>query len=157
MGNYDNVEVQGRERERVIEAIRQQMDQWGLTLPNVTPVILHFGLNRFMEIGESEFWIADEPENGYCGKFLFLFDGQTCPYHEHKMKHETFFIVKGNIRMTVDDQWHVMSEGDLLKMPAKTGHSFTAIGPALVLEVSMPSVLNDNFFRDRNIGNNGVI
>lgn len=157
MGKYDSVEIQGEEREKVLNAIRQQMDEWGLTLPNVTPVLLHFGLNRFMEVGESEFWIADEPANGYCGKFLFLFDGQTCPYHEHNMKHETFFVVKGSINMIVNDEPRVMKQGDLLAMPPKTGHSFTGIGPALILEVSMPSILGDNFFRDKNIGDNGVI
>lgn len=157
MGKYDDVELHGEERERVLEEIKKQAAEWGLTLPDVTPLPLHFGLNRFMEIGETEYWIADETENGYCGKFLFVFDGQTCPYHHHNMKHETFFVLKGSINMIMDDKPRVMKEGDLLVMPPGAGHSFTGIGPALVLEVSMPSILKDNFFRDKNIGDNGVI
>jgi hypothetical protein len=42
-------------------------------------------------------------------------------------------------------------------MPPGLGHSFTGIGPALVLEISMPSVPKDSFFDDTRIGANGVI
>lgn len=126
-------------------------------MPDVEPLPLHFGLNNFMVTGETEFWIANEEKNGYCGKFLFVFDNQACPYHRHNIKHETFFIVKGSVRMRTSDGERVMNEGDSLAMPPGIGHSFTGIGNALILEVSMPSILQDNFFEDKNIGDNGVI
>ena len=157
MGNYDAVELQGAERAQALAAIERQIAAWGLRLPAVEPLPLHFGLGRFMEIGETEFWIANEAELGYCGKFLFVFDGQTCPYHTHRMKHETFFVMKGRLRMKMGDEERVMCEGDLLAMPPGSGHSFTGIGAALILEVSMPSILRDNFFADRRIGEDGVI
>ncbi len=157
MGKYDAVEVLGPERENVLTNIRNQVAAWGLIMPPVTPLPLHFGLNRFMEIGETEFWVANETDHGYCGKFLFVFDGQTCPYHHHRMKHETFFIVKGTVRMKVGEEEHLLHESDLLAMPPGVGHSFTGVGPALVLEVSMPSILQDNFFADKRIGQDGVI
>jgi len=141
----------------VLAAIQEQIAAWGLTMPPVQPLPLHFGLNRFKEIGETEFWVANDQQNGYCGKFLFVFDGQTCPYHRHRIKHETFFVLKGTIRMKLEDQERVLRQGDVLAMPPGTGHSFTGLGPALVLEVSMPSIRGDSFFVDRNIGDNGVI
>jgi N-acetylneuraminate synthase len=157
MGKYDAVEVQGPERETALAAIQDQIAAWGLKMPPVTPLPLHFGLDQFMEIGETEFWVANETEHGYCGKLLFVFDGQTCPYHRHNKKHETFFILKGSLRMKVGEEEHLMREGDLLVMPPGVGHSFTGVGPALVLEVSMPSILQDNFFVDKRIGQDGVI
>lgn len=157
MGKYDDVELKGDEREAALEMAAEQIAEWGLTMPDVEPLPLHFGLDRFMEIGETEYWIANETESGYCGKFLFVFDGQTCPRHHHAQKHETFFVVKGSIRMTAGDEGRVMREGDLLAMPPGVGHSFTGLGSALVLEISMPSILQDNFFADRRIGENGVI
>ncbi len=157
MSNYDNIEIQGAERERALADIRAQIAAWGLEMPPVEPLPLHFGLHRFAETGETEFWVANEAEHGYCGKFLFVFDGQTCPYHQHRVKHETFFVLKGSIRMKVGDEERAMRQGDLLAMPPGTGHSFTGIGPALLLEVSMPSTLQDNFFADKRIGDNGVI
>lgn len=157
MGKYDNVELFGAEREQALAEIAAQMQAWGLTLPAVEPLPVQFGLNDFRTIGETEFWVANEVELGYCGKFLFVFDGQTCPFHRHRMKHETFFVVKGAIRMVMDDGERVMREGDLLAMPPGMGHAFTGLGPALILEVSMPSILRDNFFADARIGDNGVI
>ncbi len=157
MGEFDAVEVLGDEREKVLAGIRKQIADWGLTLPAVTPLPLHFGLHDFKEIGETEFWVANEAEHGYCGKFLFVFDGQTCPYHQHRVKHETFFLVKGALRMKVGEEERLMREGDLLVMPPGVGHSFTGVGPALVLEVSMPSIRMDSFFADKRIGESGVI
>ncbi len=157
MSNYENVELRGPERADALEEVKRQISNWGLTMPPVEPLPLDFGLGRFRETGETEFWIANETDLGYCGKFLFVFDGQTCPYHHHQMKHETFFIVKGSVRMVVDGKERVMREGDLLPMPPGKAHSFTGLGPALILEVSMPSVLKDNFFENREIGTDGVI
>lgn len=157
MGKYDALELQGPQRELALEAVAKQIAAWGLTMPRVTPLVMHFGLNRFYEIGETEFWIANEVEHGYCGKFLFVFDAQTCPYHHHRIKHETFFVVKGSVSMTVGERERILREGDTLVMAPGTGHSFTGLGAALLLEVSMPSVLQDNFFRNRAIGKEGVI
>lgn len=157
MGGFDAIEVQGSEREHLLAEIGKQITSWGLTLPAVTPLPLHFGLNRFEEIGETEFWVADETGHGYCGKFLFVFDGQTCPYHRHRVKHETFFVMKGTLKMKVGEEERIMREGDLLVMPPGLGHSFTGVGPALVLEISMPSVPKDSFFDEPRIGEHGVI
>jgi mannose-6-phosphate isomerase-like protein (cupin superfamily) len=157
MGKYDAFEIQGPEREKALAAMRDQIAAWGLKMPPVAPLAMQFGLDQFMEIGETEYWVANDAEHGYCGKLIFLFDGQTCPYHHHRMKHETFFIVKGTVRMKVGEEVRLMREGDLLVMPPGVGHSFTGAGPALVLEVSMPSILQDNFFADKRIGQDGVI
>jgi len=153
----DHFELSGAEREEALSEIRAQIEQWGLALPDVEPIPLHFGLGDFRRIGETEFWIANEAEHGYCGKFLFVFGDQTCPFHRHKVKHETFFIVRGAVRMITDDGDRVMNAGDVLVMPPGIGHSFTGIGPCLVLEVSMPSIRQDSFFADKRIGDDGVL
>lgn len=150
-------QVTGEKRKRALEHCLSTIQGWGLTMPDVEPLVLDFGLDKFDEIGEIEFWVANEEEYGYCGKFLFVADGQTCPYHKHNQKHETFFVMKGQVRMVIDDADQVLQEGDVLVMPPGQRHSFTGIGPALLLEVSMPSVRQDNFFADKAIGENGVI
>ncbi len=65
--------------------------------------------------------------------------------------------MKGQVRMVVDDEEKVLNEGDVLVMPSGQQHAFTGMGPALLLEVSMPSKRNDNFFADKHIGDNGII
>jgi len=150
-------QVTGEKRAEALTYCLNTIQGWGLTMPDVEPLVLDFGLGRFDEIGEIEFWIANEEEAGYCGKFLFVTDGQTCPYHRHGEKHETFFVLKGAVHMVVDGQEKVLREGETLVMPPGRGHSFTGLGPALLLEVSMPSRRQDNFFADRAIGDGGVI
>ena len=118
---------------------------------------VELGLGKFGEIGEIEFWVANEEAYGYCGKFLFVADGRTCPYHKHEIKHETFFVMKGKVRMVIDGEDKILSEGDTLVMPPGQHHAFTGIGPALLLEVSMPSIRQDNFFADKRIGADCVI
>jgi quercetin dioxygenase-like cupin family protein len=150
-------QVHGAARTEVLARCRSVIANWGLTMPAVEPLALDFGLGRFSEIGEIEFWVANEEAAGYCGKFLFVDDNQTCPYHRHDLKHETFFVMKGAVRMVIDGEEKVLREGDTLVMPPGQRHSFTGVGPALLLEVSMPSRRNDNFFADRGIGDDGII
>ena len=157
MGDFDAIEVLGAAREQTLAEIRKQIACWGLVLPAVAPLPLHFGLNKFAETGETEFWIANETGHGYCGKFLFVFDGQSCPYHRHRVKHETFFVLKGIIKVKAGEDERLMREGDSLTVPPGLGHSFTGVGPALVLELSMPSVPGDSYFDEPRIGVNGVI
>ena len=154
---YEDVELQGDARKEALRRCHERLGEWNLKMPEVTPIVLHFGLDDFYNIGEIEFWVANEEGAGYCGKFLFVFDGQTCPYHHHTKKHETFFVVKGHLRMKIAGEEKEFSEGDLLPMPPGTDHSFTGIGEALLLEVSSPCLLEDNFFENRGIGTDGVI
>ena len=157
MGKYDHLEVQGAERAQILAEIEAQVREWGLALPPVEPLLLHFGLGRVREIGDCEYWIANEEALGYCGKFLFMLDGQTCPRHYHRLKHETFFLVRGELLMRRGEEEFLLRPGEVLPMPPGTKHAFTGRGNALVLEVSQPSVLQDNFFDDPALGDHGVI
>lgn len=150
-------QVTGTKREQALAACRKTIAGWGLTMPAAEPLLLDFGLGKFDEIGEIEFWVANEADAGYCGKFLYVADGQTCPYHRHEVKHETFFVLKGQVRMVVDGEERVLRQGELLVMPPGQRHSFTGLGPALLLEVSMPSIRQDSYFANADIGAAGII
>ena len=127
---------------------RKQLKAWRLAMPRVKPLVLDFGLRRFDDTGLIEYWIANETKAGYCGKYLFVFDRQTCPMHRHRTKHETFFIVQGKVRMRSGGRSWIMKPGDVFPVPRWTYHSFTGIGPALLLEVSTPCAISDNYFEN---------
>jgi len=146
-----DIAVRGAPARRALTAFRRQAKAWGVALPPVRPLVLDFGLGRFKETGLIEYWIANEAGAGYCGKYLFVFDGQTCPEHRHRRKHETFFVVKGKVRMRCGGRTRVMEEGARLPVPPGRKHSFTGIGPALLLELSMPCEVADNDFSDPKI------
>ena len=143
-----DVSLKGARAERALAAFGRQIASWGLAMPRVEPLVFDFGLGDFDRVGLIEYWIANEAGAGYCGKYLFVFDGQTCPAHRHRHKHETFFVVKGRIRMTYDGESREMGEGDVLPVAPWKYHRFTGIGPALLLELSTPCVIDDNYFED---------
>ena len=154
---YPDVELDGSPREEVLRRCRDQLAEWNVTVPDEFVLVLNFGLDQFEQTGLTEFWVANETKAGYCGKFLFLFDGQWCPEHEHRMKHETFYIMRGQVRMVADGKDTIMNPGDTFVMAQGVRHKFQGIGPALILEVSQPSVRGDNFFTDKQIGREGVL
>jgi len=151
-------ELQGEPRRTALAAADRVIAAWGLAMPPGDPLALHFGLDEFEKIGEIEYWIVNDTDNRYCGKFLFLFEGQRCPRHFHKVKDETFYIVRGTVAMEVDGASLALEPGSVFKMGPGARHTFAAEGgPALVLEVSLPSVQGDNVFDDKRIGERGVL
>jgi D-lyxose ketol-isomerase len=143
-----SIALKGKEAERALARFRRQIKAWKVAMPPAAPLVLDFGLGDFGKVGLIEYWIANEMEAGYCGKYLFVFGGQTCPKHRHRKKHETFFIVKGRAAMTYDGKRRTMGEGEVLPVQQWRYHSFTGIGPALLLEVSMPCEVEDNYFEN---------
>ena len=146
-----DIALKGPDAKRAVERALKQMEAWALVMPEVSPLVLDFGLNDFERIGEIEFWIANETEAGYCGKFLFVFDGQTCPLHMHRKKLETFYVVKGSLAVSYDGRALELPSGGVLRVETEAIHSFTGIGPALLLEVSKPSIIDDNYFENADI------
>ena len=146
-----NLSLQGEERRSALKNIAEVVRGWGLKLPDVVPDPLHFGYHDFFRIGETEYNINNNVEQGYCGKFMFQFAGQTCPMHHHRIKHETFFIVKGKVQMTFDGKERVMHQGDTQVISQNVRHQFTALEDSLILESSKPDLVDDSIFDDQMI------
>lgn len=149
----DNMQLGEPARSDALKRAAEQIDRWMLCMPDVAPLVMDFGQREFEKVGLIEYWVVNELEAGYCGKYLFLFDGQQCPLHSHTQKHETFFVVKGGVRMVVNGYEQVMDAGDVLAMPPGDEHSFFGVGNALVLEMSTPCLVSDNEFADDQIAN----
>ncbi len=150
MGITD-IEVIGEEREQILQRLNKIAESWGLTIPDVTPCPLHFGYNDFYRVGETEFDVNNNIEEGYCGKFIFVLKGQTCPMHYHRVKHETFYLVKGKVEMEANNETVVMVQGDIKIMPQNTKHRFTGLEDSLILECSKPDLAEDSIFDDERI------
>ena len=147
-----DISVSGIVREQALNAFETQLKRWQIAMPPMDRLVLDFGLGDFDRIGLIECWIANEFDAGYCGKFLFVFEGQTCPMHMHKDKHETFYILKGTVQMIYGEEHRKMKQGDTLAVSQLIKHSFTGVqGPALLLEISKPCLIDDNYFSDTRI------
>jgi len=148
-----DIALSGPEAERALAAFGRQVASWGLAMPPVKPLVLDFGLGQFERVGLIEHWISNETEAGYCGKYLFVFDGQQCPAHSHRTKHETFFLVRGRLKVTLDGEPIVLQPGQVLPIRPGHVHSFEGEGNALLLELSMPCHVSDNYFENPAIMN----
>ena len=146
-----DLELVGEEKRRVVVRCRELFDSWGLTLPDVPACPFHFGLHDFEHTGEVEFDINNNIQEGYCGKFIVIFKGQTCPMHHHRIKHETFYLVKGMVKMEANGEVFTMKQGDIKIMPQNTKHRFTALESSLILECSKPDIISDSIFENSNI------
>jgi D-lyxose ketol-isomerase len=143
-----NLSLCDSEAAEALAAFHRQMEAWNLTPPPVEPLVLDFGLGQFERIGLIECWIANDVKAGYCGKYLFVFDGQQCPAHSHRVKHETFFPIRGSLDVTMDARSVTLPAGQVLTVPPGHVHSFQGRGNTLLLELSMPCEVSDNRFED---------
>ncbi len=75
--------------------------------------------------------------------------------HYHKIKHETFYLVKGKVEMEAAGETLIMKQGDIKVMPQNTKHRFTGLENSLILECSKPDIMSDSIFDDRKIA--GII
>jgi D-lyxose ketol-isomerase len=145
------ISISGDARAAALARFQQQVAQWGLVLPPVKPLVLDFGLGDFERVGLIEYWIANETAAGYCGKYLFVFKGQTCPRHRHRVKHETFFLLEGRLEVEFDGTIRILERGGVLPIAPHHYHRFTGLEPSLLLELSMPCAIEDNEFEDTRI------
>jgi len=151
MDDKSNLELVGEEKEIAVNKCKKKVDSWGLTLPDVYACPFHFGLNDFYRIGEIEFDINNNIKEGYCGKLIFIFKDQTCPVHHHKIKHETFYLIKGKVKMEIEDGPIIMEQGDIFVMDQNVKHKFTGLEDSLILESSKPDIVEDSIFDDESI------
>jgi mannose-6-phosphate isomerase-like protein (cupin superfamily) len=142
----DRLQVNEPLRREALTRCGSIVQRWEIALPRVEPLVLDFGLQQFERVGLIEYWIANEIRAGYCAKYLFVFDGQECPAHSHAQKHETFFVVKGAVRLALDGNKQEFDAGSMLAVPPDHVHSFAGNGDALLLEISTPCIVADNRF-----------
>ncbi len=74
-----------------------------------------------------------------------------CPAHSHRVKHETFFLVRGRLKVTLDGEPTELQAGQVLPIPPGHVHSFEGAGNSLLLELSMSCQVSDNYFEDSKI------
>ena len=51
----------------------------------------------------SELWLANNKEHDYCGKILTINPGCSTSLHFHANKHETFYVIEGELELVTVD------------------------------------------------------
>ncbi len=144
------IEMKRSELEKARRDTRAMLQGAGLVLAKDEEIeITDFGKNDFGNVGLGLVVRVSEPEYG--SKWLTLLPAQVCPNHYHKHIKETFFVIKGDVRMRIGDGVVDMRAGDKLTMPPGTWHTFTSDGGAIIEEVTTRQVEGDSYFEDPGI------
>lgn len=96
-----------------------------------------------------ELWLADTPQ--YCGKLLCFNQGAKFSAHFHDLKNETFYVLKGKVKLTwfdlgnADEITEVLTEGEVIDIPRLCVHQVEALEESVIIEVSTQHLDSDSY------------
>ena len=119
-----------------------------------------FGVHKMIRVMKRwgyELWI--ENNQLYCGKHLHVVPQKWCSVHYHKNKKETFYIIKGELKLQYStildiEYWNtesidmiVLKEGDSITLEPMVAHRFTSnlSVPCDFIEISTHHDDNDSY------------
>ncbi len=85
-----------------------------------------------------EIWYAHNDR--YAGKVLEVSQGQLLSLQKHRVKHETLYLLSGEIRLTLDADVLTWRPGTAVEIEPGTVHRMEAIQDSVLLEVSTPEL-----------------
>ena len=90
-----------------------------------------------------EIWLANNEEENYCGKILYIKEGKSTSMHFHAKKHESFYILEGTLCIHIVDTNtteitpHYIKQGERFVMDRLVPHKLEAHdGPVKFIEIS---------------------
>ena len=101
-------------------------------------------LKKVDKVWGNELWLINNEK--YCAKFLDLKKGYQCSAHYHRLKDETFYCLKGKVRLELEDRVMVLREGDQVRVYPYNMHRFTSLTrTSKILEVSTTHRDSDSY------------
>ena len=98
----------------------------------------------------NEEWIVNN--NLYCGKILNLKPGFQGSIHYHKNKHETFYLLEGQVLLELPpNKTKILNPGDVQILSPLTKHRFTPLKHSKIIEFSTHHEDSDTY-RDTKSG-----
>jgi sialic acid synthase SpsE/mannose-6-phosphate isomerase-like protein (cupin superfamily) len=105
----------------------------------------HYGLEKFPETGLA---LIDCINREYCKKLLVLLPGQSHPVHRHVKKEETFFIVHGDLTVTLDDISRTLHRGESMTVERRMPHAFSSENGCVFEEISSTHCSDDSYYNE---------
>jgi mannose-6-phosphate isomerase len=95
-----------------------------------------------------EHWVHNDER--YCGKLLILRKGMRCSLHFHVLKHETFYVARGRVRMELvhrngAKEVFEMGAGETCEITPGLMHRFTGVEDTEIFEFSTQHFEEDSF------------
>ena len=87
-------------------------------------------------------------------KILIVTPGQKHPPQYHKNKTETFHLIWGSLRLTLDGATQEMAVGQVVTIAPGTVHEFESLDGCVIEEISTNHSSEDSFYLNSSIANN---
>jgi len=99
-----------------------------------------------------EAWLANNEQEDYCGKILHIDANQSTSMHYHLLKHETFYVLEGTLRLELLDGQTAISNqvvlgvGETYEINRGQAHRLIARDDAVkIVEISTFHEDNDSY------------
>jgi N-acetylneuraminate synthase len=138
---------------RIAQEVKELLNRGGVIAPRRADLEIshHYGFERFHEVGLTMITVVNRE---YCKKLIVLLPGQRHPEQYHKIKEETFHVLYGDLRVTLDSNEQPCVAGDVITIERNVRHSFSTLGGAVIEEVSSSHLASDSYYTDPAIGLN---
>jgi mannose-6-phosphate isomerase len=95
---------------------------------------MHINTKKIHKDWGSELWLANNKDHNYCGKILIINPGFSSSLHFHANKHETFYILEGELEVvtvdtsTTEESSYFLVPGDAFEISPHVPHRLRANG-----------------------------
>jgi N-acetylneuraminate synthase len=133
--------------EKILSKTRELISSAGLKLGSDIDVEIshHIGIEKFEDVGAILIPVINRE---YAKKIVVMIRNQFHPEHFHKLKEETFLVLKGQLQVNLNDVVKCLLPGDVLVIPRLSKHSMLAIEDTVFEEISSTNYVDDSFYSE---------
>jgi len=137
----------------ITKEVNNFVKQANLVIPEdcVLEISSHYGISDFRNNGCAIFSLVNRE---YCKKYIILLPGQTHPAQFHKIKEETFILISGDLKLSIDGKDHNLSKGSIYTIQRGNVHEMTSENGCIIEELSTTHIPDDSYYLDNNINKN---
>lgn len=156
-GAVKTAEVEAKDRRqlvhKIVRDVKALLKKSKVAVPGQVELEIshHYGIDDFYEHGITMITVVNRE---YCKKLIVVLPGQNHPEQLHKVKEETYHVLYGTVKVTLDGQVYEKKANDVLVVPRGHTHAFESKGGCIIEEISSSHILDDSYYTDPAIAAN---
>lgn len=108
----------------------------------------HRGIDKIYQVGAMFINVVNRD---YCKSYVVMLSGQNYPNHYHKIKMESFYVLKNTLSLMIDGNEFLLEAGECLNIERGQDHSFKTNTGVVFEEISTMYVANDSVYLEKEI------
>ncbi|MDR3164041.1 MAG: cupin domain-containing protein [Synergistaceae bacterium] len=133
-----------------IDSVKEYLRKSYVVLPKKAEVKLyhHYGIDSIVSTGAAFISVI---QHDYCKFIVIMTPGQSYPLHYHRIKDESYFILYGDLKVTIEDGTYFLTKGDIINVPRLFMHGFSTESGCVFEEISTAYLQNDSVYENKEI------